>query len=316
MPAQSHQSESAPDSRPLRQLVPILCLVGVVALLSSITPAIKYTLQHSGVDVLGVACSRVVIGFLFLAAITAWIDLRGLRALTTRHIVQLAMLGMLGVGAYAIAAWGLMYTSVTHYALIYSLLPTFTGLFSMCCGKDRVNIVTGCGILMSWAGCLLAVTEGIAGQGMSFGFGDALALIFTLMMSCHIVLSPNIVKRFGVWTANTTMFGTASVVLLAGETAKGGVLAGELSVEVAGLLLFIGTATAGVFLLRSRALQSLTPAMVGAYHNLIPICTIGLAYLLLSESVTIYTLMGAPAVVAGTELVRRGAFVPTSVGRR
>ena len=51
------------------------------------------------------------------------------------------------------------------------------------------------------------------GQGMSFGFGDALVLIFTMMMSCHIVLSPNIVKRFGVWTSNTTMFGTTALVL-------------------------------------------------------------------------------------------------------
>ncbi|MDP9132827.1 MAG: DMT family transporter [Nitrospirota bacterium] len=313
MPAQVNRPGSGP--RALSQLVPILCLLGVVALLSSITPAIKYTLQHSSVDVLGLACSRVLIGFLFLAGITAWIDFRGLRALTARHILQLAMLGMLGVGAYAVAAWGLMYTSVTHYALLYSLLPTFTALFSICCGKDRANVATACGILISWTGCLLAVSDGITGQGMSFGFGDALALLFTMMMSCHIVLSPNIVKRFGVWTSNTTMFGTTAVVLLAGEIARGSVPEGELSFLIVGLLLFIGTATAGVFLLRSRALQSLTPAMVGAYHNLIPICTIGLAYLILSESVTIYTLMGAPAVVAGTELVRRGALVPFNAGR-
>jgi len=301
--------------RSFGQIVPVLCLIGVVALLSSITPAIKYTLQHSSMDVLGLACSRVVIGFLFLAAITAWIDFRGLRALTAPHVLQLAMLGLLGVGAYAVAAWGLMYTSVTHYALLYSLLPTFTALVSMGCGKDRVNLVTACGILISWTGCVLAVSDGTTGQGMSFGFGDGLALLFTVMMSCHIVLSPTIVKRFGVWTANTTMFGTTALVLLAGETAGGRLPEDGLSLEIVGLLLFIGMATAAVFLLRSRALQSLTPATVGAYHNLIPICTIGLAYVLLSESVTIYTLMGAPAVVAGTELVRRGAFVSSTAGR-
>ena len=78
--------------RTVSQFVPILCLIGVVALLSSITPAIKYTLQHSSVDVLGLACSRVVIGFVFLVGITAWIDLRGLRGLTAPNILQLAML--------------------------------------------------------------------------------------------------------------------------------------------------------------------------------------------------------------------------------
>lgn len=313
MSRQFDRPGSGPHS--LGKTVPVLCLIGVVALLSSITPTIKYTLQHSSVDVLGLACSRVVIGFCFLAAITAWIDFRGLRALTAGHILQLAMLGLLGVGAYAVAAWGLMYTSVTHYALLYSLLPTFTALVSMGCGKDRINLVTACGILISWTGCLLAVSDGITGQGMSFGFGDALALIFTMMMSCHIVLSPNIVKRFGVWTSNTTMFGTTALVLLVGETASGRLPEGGLSLEVVGLLLFIGTATAGVFLLRSRALQSLTPAIVGAYHNLIPICTIGLAHLVLGEAVTAYTLLGGVAVMAGAEMVRRAQFVPFPASR-
>ena len=303
---QADRPRSGP--RPLSQLVPILCLIGVVALLSSITPAIKYTLQHSSLDVLGIACSRVVIGFVFLIGITTWVDFHGLRGLTVPHILQLAMLGLLGVGAYGVAAWGLRYTSVTHYALIYSLLPTFTTLMSICCGKDRINGATICGILISWTGCAVAVSNGSLGQGMSFGFGDALALLFTLMMSCYIVLSPNIVKRFGVWTANTTMFGTTAVVLLAGKIANRTVSDGEVSLEVVGLLMFIGAATAGVFLLRSRALQSLTPATVGAYHNLIPFCTIGLAYVVLSESITMYTLLCAPAVLAGTELVRRGAF--------
>ena len=58
----------------------------------------------------------------------------------------------------------------------------------------------------------------------------------------------------------------------------------------------------------------MTPAIVGAYHNLIPICTIGLAYLLLNEPVTMFTILGAATVVAGTELVRRAPLV-TAAGR-
>ena len=59
------------------------------------------------------------------------------------------------------------------------------------------------------------------------------------------------------------------------------------------------------FLLRCRSLQSLTPATVGAYHNLIPICTIAIAHLSLGEPVTAQTMTGALAVLLGTELVRR-----------
>ncbi len=293
------------ETRPVSQVVPVFCLIGVIVLVSAITPAIKYTLQHSAVDFLELASSRVVIGFLLLAGITMWFDFQGLRALTARHLSKLTMLGLLGVGAYPIGAWGLTYTSVTHFAIIYSLLPTFTMLISIARGKDRANATTMIGLILSWTGCLLAVMAGPLLPGTEWGVGDALVLLFTLMMSCYLVVSPSTIKRVGVWTANTTMFGTASLVILSGEAARGTAPHNGLSAVIVGLLVFIGTATAGVFLLRSRALQSLSPATVGAYHNLIPICTIGLAYLWLSESVTVYTLLGALAVVAGTELVRR-----------
>ena len=305
VPHQPGRPELQVGAHPVSQVVPILCLLGVIVLVSAITPAVKYTLQHSAIDFLELASSRVVIGFLFLAGITMWFDLQGLRALKAHHLGKLTLLGLLGVGAYPIGAWGLVYTSVTHFAIIYSLLPTFTTLISIARGKDHANVATVTGLLVSWAGCLLAVLAGPSLPGVGWGVGDALILLFTLMMSCYLVISPNTIKRVGVWTANTTMFGTASLVILSGEAARGTVPYTGLSAVVVGLLLFIGTATAAVFLLRSRALQSLSPAVVGAYHNLIPICTIGLAYLWLSESVTVYTLVGALAVVGGTELVRR-----------
>jgi drug/metabolite transporter (DMT)-like permease len=297
--------------RPARHVVPILCLMGVVTLLSSITPTLKYLYQHSHLDFISLACGRVVIGFLFLASISAWIDPRGFRALELRHILQLTALGILGVSAYVVAAWGLTYTSVTHYALLYSLLPTMTALWSVRRGWDHLNVATGCGILLSWAGCLLAITDPSVpeGIGLGFGFGDALVFLFTVMMSGYIVLSPTIVKRFGVWTSNTTMFGTNSLVLMAGASTWGErSQAGELSLEVAGLVLFIGLATGVVFLLRSRALQTLTPATVGAYHNLIPVGTIVLAHLFLGELLTASTLVGGAIVMAGTELVRRASL--------
>lgn len=312
MPPQADRPASKTSPHAPGQLVPMLCLVGVIVLVSAITPAIKYTLQYGAVDSLELASSRVWIGFLFLAGITMWVDARGLRELTARHILHLTMLGMLGVGAYPIGAWGLTYTTVTHFAIIYSLLPTFTTLISIGCGKDRASVAIISGLLISWTGGLIAVTGGLSVPGMGVGVGDALILLFTFMMSCYLVLSPPIVKRVGVWTSNTTMFGAASLIILTGETVRDTAQHANLSFQVVGLLLFIGTATAAVFLLRSRALQSLSPAIVGAYHNLIPICTIGLAYLVLSESITIYTLLGAVAVIAGTEILRCAPFTTFS----
>ena len=95
----SHQPEHTKlqdRGSPVSQVVPLLCLFGVIVLVSAITPAIKYTLQHSAIDFLELAASRVVIGFLFLAGITIWFDFQGLRSLTATRAWKTHPLGIAG----------------------------------------------------------------------------------------------------------------------------------------------------------------------------------------------------------------------------
>ena len=296
------------------KVVPILCLLGVVALLSSITPTLKYVLHNSGLTFFSIASGRIIIGFIFLAATTVCVDWRGLRALDVGEGTRLGALGLLGVGSYVVAACGLMYTNVTHYALIYSLLPTFTALFSWGLARERLSFFSVLGILLSWTGCLVALAHNNRGVGMTeFGFGDFLVFLFTLMMATHLVLSMHIVRRHGVLTATTAMFATSAVLVSGCTVAWGGPEAPiDLAWTVWSAVLFIGLGTAVVFLLRCRSLQSLTPATVGAYHNLIPICTICVAHLSLGEPLVPQTIIGALAVMVGTELVRRAPSLTMS----
>ena len=62
--------------------VPLLCLAGVVLLLSSVTPVIKYVFQHSHLEPVGFACFRVMIGFLLLLEMTWLWDRPGLLSLS------------------------------------------------------------------------------------------------------------------------------------------------------------------------------------------------------------------------------------------
>lgn len=284
---------------------PVLCLLGVVFLLTSVTLVIKYVFQHSDVQPMNLASVRVAIGFVLLSAMTLLWDWRGLLSLTPGDVMKLTLVRILGVFSYAIAACGLMHTSVTHYAVIYSLLPSMTATLSVLMGREQLGATKVAGITMSLAGCLIA----ISGETMAFetavGVGDALVLLFTLMMSAHIVYSAGIVKRFGVMVANTVMFGTSALVLFAGSWQWVEPQHADLSPLVILSVVYIGIATAGVFLLRYRALQALPPATVGTYHNLIPICTILSAGLFLGEPIGLATIIGSGTVVAGAELVRR-----------
>ena len=287
-------------------LVPLVCLVGVILLLSSVTPVVKYVFQHSHLQPIGLACFRVMIGFLFLLAITWLWDRRGLMSLSAPDVVRLGIVGFLGVFSYAVSAWGLMHTSVVHYALIYGLLPSCTAVLSVLFRHDRLTIQKCLGILLSLGGCIVAISSAAPRDEATIRWGDLFVLLFTVMMSAHIVFTSGIVKRFGVMVSNTVMFGSSCVLLLFGSMPWSGALEQQtLPPPIILSVLYIGCATAAVFLLRCRALQSLSPATVGTYHNLIPVCTVLLAYLCLDEALGVSTIVGGFMVIVGAEIVRR-----------
>ena len=286
-------------------VVPLACLAGVVLLLSSVTPVIKYVFQHSHVHPLGLACFRVMIGFVLLFVMTWLWDRRGLLSLSPLDLSRLAVIGFLGVFSYAIAAWGLMHTSVVHYALIYGLLPSITAGLSVLCGHDRMTVPKCLGILFSLAGCLLALSVAGPQEEAAVQFGDLFVLLFTFMMSAHIVFSSSVVKRFGVMVSNTVMFGSSALLLSFGSMHWFDPLQDDSSPLIMVSVFYVGCATAAVFLLRCRSLQSLSPATVGSYHNLVPVCTVILAYVCLNEPLAAGTIVGGLMVLVGAEAVRR-----------
>jgi drug/metabolite transporter (DMT)-like permease len=294
-----------------RTIRPFLCLFAAVLLLSSITPVIKYVFQHSALHPISMASLRVTIGFFFLAVITLRWDREGPRAVASADKASLTLLGLLGVVSYAVAAWGLLYTSVTHYILIYSMLPCFTAVLGHLSGREDVSLAKLAGLLTSFAGGLIVImSERRQDLGTGSVFGDWLVMLFTVMMAAYIVFSSGVVKRVRALPANLLMFGSGSLVLSFLMVSLGAV-GWPVSVQehfvplTAVLVAYVGVATAAVFLLRYVALQSLTPVTVGVYHNLVPVGTILLAYLYLGEVVGGYTLLGGASIIAGAECVRR-----------
>ncbi len=284
---------------------PLLYLTSAVLMLGTVTPAMKEVVRHSDLSPFELVCLRIFIAFACLFLVTMAGPWKELLVLTWVDIVQLTLLGILGVGlAYGLAGWALLYTSVTHYSLIYSLTPSFTALFSFLMKKDRPSVLKITGILLSVAGCMLAIPEGL--HDLAVGFGDVLVLLFTLSASAAIVLSTGVVKRYGAATATMVMFGSSLFFLLIGAMVWSVPTRLHLTLSNSLMITYIGIATAAVFFLRNLSLKFLTPITVGAFHNLTPVFGILLAYLFLDEPVTIHMIIGGAIALAGVELARRG----------
>jgi drug/metabolite transporter (DMT)-like permease len=135
-------------------------------------------------------------------------------------------------------------------------------------------------------------------------------LLFTMMMAAYIVLSSGIVHQVPPLPANTLMFGSSALLLavimvLFGAMGWAGTMSNPISPLTLGLVLYIGTATAAVFLFRYMAQRSLSPMTVAVYHNLVPVLTIVVACLCFGEELAGSTMVGGVCIMAGAELVRR-----------
>jgi drug/metabolite transporter (DMT)-like permease len=286
--------------------------IGTSPILSSITPAIKYVFEHSDLHPIVLATLRVTIGFFVLMLTTMLGDRGGAKEVVGRMTVPLALLGLLGVASYAVAAWGLLYTSVTHYILVYSLMPSMTAIFSCLYGKEQVRPFKIIGIVLSLLGCVIAISDGPHGFGAGSAIGDGLVLLFTMMMAAYIVLSAGVVQRVSPLPANTLMFGSSALLLwvimaLFGKIGSTGPMWEPMSPLTLVLVVYVGAATATVFLFRYMSQRSLSPMTVGVYHNVIPVLTIALACLCFGEELEGSTIVGGFCIIAGAELVRRGA---------
>jgi len=137
---------------------PYVCLLLVIGLLASVTPVMKAVFTKDQVDPITVAALRTIIPFAVLFPIAACRNRVVLMSLRRRDLKELSALGVLGIGSYLVAATGLSYTTVTHYVLIYSLLPGCTAILMAVLKHRRLTTLTIIGIALSFLGCIVAVT--------------------------------------------------------------------------------------------------------------------------------------------------------------
>jgi len=150
---------------------PLLYLTSAVLLLSTVSPVMKEVIRHGDLSPFELVCLRIFIAFTCLFLVTMAGPWKELLTLPWVDVLRLTLLGILGVGlAYGLAGWALLYTSVTHYSLIYSLHPSFTALFSFLMKRDRPTAWKIIGICLSITGCILAIPEGF--HDLAFGCGD------------------------------------------------------------------------------------------------------------------------------------------------
>jgi drug/metabolite transporter (DMT)-like permease len=259
----------------------------------------------SVIDPLAYNAARLVLAAIVLVVVVALSDApRPSRA----TIGSLLALGVLGNGIYQyFFVEGITRTSASDAALVVAASPVFTAIIGKLRGVERIATKGVIGILISVAGIacvVLGTTQSSAGA--SSLFGDLLVLLGSLGWSIYsVLLKPHTERVTGMQLSAYTMVGGAVPLVIVAWP--------EISKAHWAALPFAGWSSivySGIFSLVVayyffyRGIRVIGPTRTTMYSNLQPIIAVLVAWIMLSETPTIWQCLGAAAIMGGLLLTR------------
>ena len=264
-------------------------------LLAGLTPAQIFTL-------------RFIIAYLMLLVFCLW---RGIRWMADSWKDELLMagLGISGGSLYFLAENGAMnYTTTTNTSLIVCLCPLFaSALISLFYKSQRLSRTQTLGTLMAAAGVVVVVMNGHFVLHLS-PKGDALAFVACLCWAVYSLLMIPANARYDTVFITRKVFFYGLLSMIPYFMLRPGLNTHLLLGQPALLwnLLFLGcVASTLCFLAWNWTMKKLGAVVVTNYVYFNPVVTILFAWLLLSEPITVYFLLGTLLILVGMYLSDR-----------
>lgn len=252
-------------------------------------------------DPVSVAVLRTLLGG--LAALPLALALRiGFPAVSSQRLVLLLSSLCGFIGFPLVFSIGVNLTSANHASMILASLPIFTGGIAMAWDRQRPKLYWWIGCAIALAGEVLLISSYRSGAAESSVGGDLIVLLGNLFASLGYVAGARL-QQAGYASAGTTFWGVViSAVLLLPVTPW---LIGDVGGESVGLDAWLAVAYLAVgvtivgYIAWYWALGKGGIARIGLIQFLQPVSGVILAWLLLSESISIEFLVASAIILIG-----------------
>ena len=218
-------------------------------------------------------------------------------------------LGVTGGSLYFLTENSAMiYTTTTNTSLIVCLCPLFASLLiAIFYRAERLNRIQIAGTLMAAMGVVIVVLNGHFVLHLS-PLGDSLAFAACLCWAVYSLLMIPAVKRYDTVfiTRKVFVYGLLSMVPYFIARPEMPPLALVFRHDVLAHLLFLGcVASMACFLLWNWVIRKLGAVAVTNYVYLNPVVTVVFAWLILSEQITAYFIIGTLLILTGMYLCNK-----------
>lgn len=261
---------------------------------------VKLAYQH-GVDSVTLLALRMAMALPFFIVMAVWAQYRATTSLTRMDYAWVIALGLLGYYLSSLLDFaGLQYIPASLERLILFLYPTLTVLLSAWWDQRSISRRTWWAMGLCYGGIVLvfAMQQGVVSAHA--GWGSLLVFASTLTYSLYLVGAGRMITRVGSLRFTAYASGVASFATLAQFALTRPWSSLQLSATVYGLAAWMAVlSTVLPVLLLSLAIQRIGAGRAALLGFVGPISTLGLAYWLLGETLTLAQLFGSGLVLLG-----------------
>ncbi len=249
---------------------------------------------------------RLLIAIIFLIS-TALFTGRSFK-INFRKQKGIILLAMITVFHLWIQVTGLKYTTAVNTGWIIGISPVFIAIFGFFIFKEKMTFANISGMFIAFFGLLLLIGKG---NFLSIGFvshkGDLLVVASTVTWAIYSITNKKISLNYSPMMTIFYLFITMSVIILPFTINANDVNAViHLSLKGWGAVLFLGIFCSGIaYVLWSGALSELDASKVGAFLYVEPFFTVFASWLILSEVITVITVISGLIITGGVILVNR-----------
>lgn len=241
----------------------------------------------------------------------AWPHLRNDAPVIRRHWKILVALGLIGIGVFAVIVyWALRHTTALNNLMMQSAMPPMILALSALLFRDRITLGQIAGTILSLIGLLAILSRGSleALAAMEFNRGDAASLLGVFLYSLYSAMlrkKPPIHPLSLLAVLFAVGVVTLSIPYIV-ELRSGVRMVGRPETVMAILYVGIFPSLLSYFFF-NRSVELIGAARAGIFMNLPPVFGVGLAILLLGESLEIFHVYGAALVALGIYCATRRA---------
>lgn len=286
-----------------RSYTPHLALF-LVQLMFGMAPVLgKFALQtFSPYSIVGFRVGGAAVAFYFLQRFGGTLALE-----RTKDYFQFAIFALVGIVLNQLLFFkGLSLTTAVNTSLIAVTIPVFTIFIGYLLGKDTLTWLKTLGLVVAGTGVVILVDPTKASFSSDTTLGDICIILNSLAWAFYIVVSKDLLLRYGVLKAMAWLFIFASIInvpfgfyFLPENVTEVGIIPW---LFVLGLVLF---PTIIAYYSNAWALARVEPSIVSVYVYLQPLIGFIFAVIFLGEKLSLRVIIAALLVFSGVFLVTR-----------